>query len=148
MVTCTLGEDEDNFYVVETDGNSVQMLTELNLDTTTYKQSTSVGDIAFSTTNYCTSVGYSPAGNSEYNYVYDRNSKLYPIVEGYVSYLKSNGVSSASGKLLSYEQATNLGRDISKYSCSSVATWVYSTRYWLGSASFSNYYPNKIYKLN
>ena len=41
----------------------------------------------------------------------------------------------ATGSLLTYSQAENLGCSGSSESCSSAPSWVYSTNYWTGSAS-------------
>ena len=131
VVTCNIGETPDKFYVIEEKpltATTIQMLTEKNIHTTEYRQSDAAGTIAFSSTNYWSSETTYPAD------VYNNNSLLYPIVEEYVSYLNTK-LTNATGSLLTYNQAKNLGCDNSTGSCSSAPSWVYSTNYWTGSAS-------------
>ena len=138
VVTCTLSESTDKFYIIEEQSltaTTVQMLTEKSIHTTEYRQSDSAGTIAFSSTNYWSSTTTYPTD------VYNDNSLLYPIVEEYVSYLNTK-LKGATGGLLTYAQAENLGcRGISGGSCApgingggNGPTWVYSTTYWTGSA--------------
>ena len=44
-------------------------------------------------------------------------------------------IEDATGSLLTYSQAENLGCSGSSTTCSSAPSWVYSTSYWTGSAS-------------
>ena len=134
VVICNIGETPDKFYVIEEKpltASTIQMLTEKNIHTTEYRQSDSAGTIAFSSTNYWSSETTYPAD------VYNNNSLLYPIVEEYVSYLNTK-LTNATGSLLTYNQAKNLGCDNSTGSCSSAPSWVYSTNYWTGSAFGAN----------
>ena len=128
VVTCNIGDEPDKFYVIEDaelTATTIQMLTEKNIHTTEYRQSASAGTVGFSTTSYWSADSY-PAD------VYNNNSLLYPIVEEYVSYLNTK-LTNATGSLLTYSQAVNLG--CSSSSCSSAPSWVYSTWYWTGSAN-------------
>ena len=130
VVICNIGETPDKFYVIadaELSATTIQMLTEKNVHKTEYRQSASAGTVAFSSTNYWSSETTYPGD------VYNNNSLLYPIVEEYVSYLNTK-LSGATGSLLTYSQAKNLGCDDSSFSCSSAPAWVYSTNYWTGSA--------------
>ena len=149
----------ENFYVMSNDGNNITMLAKYNLKVgriytsgSTYTEIPTTeegyglqdsemkgwlnsgypykGTLAFSSTNYWSSITSSyPA------FVYNSNSNLYQYVENYESYLKSLGVSSVFASLMSYEQIVSLG--CSGLSCIGAPSWVYSTSYWLGSASSS-----------
>lgn len=72
--------------------------------------------------------------------VYDSNSNLYTYVENYVRYLKSLGKSSVSARLLSYNEAINLGCDYQNRTCENTPSWAYSTSYWIDYVSSSNVY--------
>ena len=128
IITCELSESTDNFYVVENDGTNIHMLTENNIEPTTYRQSSTA-----TTTAFATKVYWSYYDNSnDINYVYSsENDIIYPIVENYVSYLNENNITGATGKLISFEQLVNAGCS-DTYSCLSAPTWVYSTSYWFG----------------
>ena len=142
VVTCNIGETPDKFYVIadaELTASTIQMLTEKNIHTTEYRQSDNAGYTAFSSTNYWSSETTYPVD------VYDeRNDIIKPIVDNYVSYLNGSLIEDATGSLLTYNQATALGCDSSKYTCgpdtdfgaleNPAPTWVYSTPYWTGSA--------------
>ena len=141
VVTCELSESIDKFYVIEEaelTATTIQMLTEKNIHTTTYRQSDSAGTVAFSSGSYWVGEAIYPAD------VYNNNSLLYPIIEEYVSYLNTK-LTGAIGSLLTYSQAKTLGCDNSVGNCSAnninggpatnpAPTWVYSTSYWTGSA--------------
>ena len=135
VVTCNIGETPDKFYVIadaELSASTIQMLTEKNIHTTEYRQSDSAGTVAFSSANYWSSETTYPVD------VYDeRNDIIKPIVDNYVSYLNGSLIEDATGSLLTYNQAKNLGCDDSSHSCSSAPSWVYSTTYWTGSASYT-----------
>ena len=117
-ITCILGEDEDKFYIIEEAAStttSVFALTEYALDLTTYKQSTTAGTITYAEDPYwCDAEGKL---KSEYSTgdVYDRNSNLYPIIEGYVSYLKSNGLNEITGGLITSSQRSELAGNTSSF---------------------------------
>ena len=98
-------------------------------DTTWY------GTVVFSSTNYwSSSVSSYPAD------VYgDNNDIVKPIVDNYVSYLNGSLIEDATGSLLTYSQAENLGCSGFSMDCSSAPSWVYSTAYWTGSAYDSIY---------
>ena len=129
---------------------------------------TTYGTVAFSTKNYwydltnkvyIVDVDYATDGRS-YRYVYgdykdaDGNQQniIYPYVSAYETYLKENGVSSASATLISPEQLKTLGCDDTKWTCgpdlgkgaleTPAPEWVYSTSYWTGSAYDANYVLN------
>ena len=136
VVTCNIGETPDKFYVIadaELTATSIQMLTEKNIHTTEYRQSDSAGEVAFSSTNYWSTETTYPVD------IYDKgehNLKL--IVDEYVNYLNAK-LTGATGSLLTYSQANNLGQIELGNGCEGICKeWVYSTNYWLGSA-----YDNK-----
>ena len=95
------------------------------------------GTIAFGEDNYwhdtTTSSLKSNYGTSYPAYVLDENSLLYEPLKNYESYIKTTlGKTSVNTSLLTYEQAKSLG---CKSSCLNAPNWVYSTKYWLGSAN-------------
>ena len=143
-VTCTIGENTESFYVMnsyltDTPSDKIVMMTKYNIDSTTYRQSETAGTIAFSSTNYWSSETKYPVD------VYDeRNDSIKPIVDNYVSYLNGSLIEDATGSLLTFDQAKNLGCDDSSWSCSNAPTWVYSTSYWTGSADD----PNRVWSVD
>ena len=78
-------------------------------------------------------------GTSYPAYVYDNNSKLYNHVENYESYLKGKGYNSVEARLMTYEEAEDLGCVRSDNTCEAAPSWVYSNSYWLGSADGSDF---------
>ena len=132
-VTCTIGENTESFYVMnsyltDVPSDKIVMMTKYNIDQTTYKQSSAAEENnEFSSTNYWSSETIYPAD------VYDeRNDRVKPIVDEYVSYLNGTLIEDATGSLLTYSQAENLG---CSGTCKSAPSWVYSTNYWTGSAA-------------
>lgn len=85
------------------------------------------GTVAFSSSRYWDET-YTPRGSSIYPWVYDNKSNLYQYVESYKTLLgNTDKVSEVS--LASYEDINALWSNKSNY------TWLYSTSFWLGSAS-------------
>ena len=80
--------------------------------------------LKFSETNYWS--GLSLTYEEPYPYVYNSNSNLYSIVNNYVDKIKTLGISSATGRLMTYEEASALPVDVVKSP--------ENTYYWLGSA--------------
>ena len=141
------------FYVIENDGASISMLAKynLNIGTNLYTEGvvgiqnenvvgfksemTNYGTTSFSSTNYWLNGGYIPHGDSDYNFVYDKNSNLYEYLNQYEKYLETKGIYSANATLISYEQLEKLGCDISNSTCNILEyDWIYYTSYWSGSA--------------
>ena len=138
VVTCNIGEIPDKFYVIadtELTASTIQMLTEKNIHTTSYRQSDNAGTTAFSSINYWSDETTYPVDvYGDYKDAEGNQQNLvYPIVEEYVSYLNGTLIEDATGSLLTYNQAESLG--CSGSSCSSAPTWVYSTNYRTGSAA-------------
>ena len=160
IVTCTFEESIEQFYVIEDEDDDstegMSMLAMYNLyvgnstdadsyEATPLENPTGIqnplakgyldgdaafyGTVAFSTSDYWSS---SVSGYPEY--VYNESSNLYQYVSAYETYLKENGVESASATLISYEQLDYLQCSGDDYSCSDAPEWVYSTTYWTGSA--------------
>ncbi len=134
-IACEIGDTPEYFYVISNDGSSIQMLTEKNIHTTEYRQSDNAGTVVFSTKSYWKRETAYPLD------VYDeRNDVVKPIVDNYVSYLNIE-LTGATGSLLTYSQAENLGCIADNNSCAPRAgagggtapSWLYLTTYWLGS---------------
>lgn len=139
MVTCGTGSLAQSFYIIEESADEVVMLAEHNLNTsaTPYLQD-KTGNInpkEFSLDTYWIDKTYSPAGNSEFLYVYDKDSEPYEYINTYRGKLEEMGVTVMRAKLMSYEQAIKLGCSEDNYDCTSARRWVYETSYWLGSIS-------------
>ena len=67
--------------------------------------------------------------------VFDSNSLLYEPVQNYKTYLKNTlGKTSIDARLITYEELTSLGCNVSEETCKSAPTWVYSSNYWTASA--------------
>ena len=78
-------------------------------------------------------------GTSYPVYVFDSNSNLYSPLNNYETYLKSTlGKSSVTTKLITYEDLINLGCNSDDNTCASAPYWIYSTKYWTGSAYNNN----------
>ena len=147
------------FYVISSTDSTVTMLSKYNLyvggeynsgwtaygdEATGIQDSTMLGYVSgqtirkgttkFSNTNY-----WSSTVSSYPTYVYDSNSTLYSYVENYKTYLSTLGVTPTEARLITKEELEGLGCIVSSGSCSGAPSWVYSTTYWSGSASSSNF---------
>ena len=68
--------------------------------------------------------------------VLDSNSNLYAPLKNYENYIKNTlNKTSVSTKLLTYNEAINLGCNSKNETCVDSVPWVYSTSYWLSTAS-------------
>jgi len=118
VVTCNIEETPDEFYVIaeaELTASTIQMLTKNNIHTTEYRQREAAGTIEFLNANN--------------------------VVDNYVQYLNTK-LPGATGELLTYDQAINLGCIDDNRACgpdanggANAPTWVYSTDYWMGTVS-------------
>ena len=165
IVTCTLSESTEQFYVIENEHEDttegMSMLAMYNLyvgeyfDTgTTYPlenptgiqnplakgyvsdSGTFYGIVAFSNSMYWVDENYellSQYGSSYPAFAYDNNSNLYQYITTYETYLKENGVNSASATVISYQQVNDLKTNKGNPS------WLYSTSYWTGSVANPGY---------
>ena len=67
--------------------------------------------------------------------VFDSNSLLYAPVQNYKTYLKNTlGKTSIDVRLITNEELTSLGCNVSEETCKSAPAWVYSVNYWSASA--------------
>lgn len=96
-----------------------------------------VGTVSFSNTNYWNGkVGTDYLGSfldPNYPSVYDENSIIFGYVNDYKDILLEDGVCIIDARLLTYQEAKNLG--CSGDSCASAPNWLGSRAYWLGSAN-------------
>ena len=103
----------ERFYIIETSSTTITMLAAnpINLDVNNPIQNATAGTINFSSSPYWISnSNLKPEYGSTFPaYVYDSNSKLYQYIEAYESYLKKLGATTATAKLISYEQLVSLG---------------------------------------
>lgn len=111
------------FYVINSDEESVTMLSKYNLSLTdTVKQDRDTTDVTnFSETNYWLDENNEIKSEYANNYVYDENSKIYEYLEGtsgYKNYLKNSVNLNVEGIRLMNSEETNVlitsGFDIGK----------------------------------
>ncbi len=151
----TIGTEE--FYVVKHDGNNLILLSRYNLNVGSYKvpnategiqnseakgwlsSGTIYGNLAFSISpnnNYWDSY----TSDSDYFVdVYNSDNHMYQYVEYYKNYLENNyDATIKKARLLTYEEAMELGCDPVEHTCKESAdpapVWVYETSYWLSTA--------------
>lgn len=130
--TVTIGEDEEEFYVIEDSDehtSTVKLLAAQNVDTTTNKQSASAGKVAFDSTNT----------TNDYNYDNANIPTIKPLVNSYVSSL---GVTVQEGRLMLLEEVEALGGDSANYTtsgCTGDAAFINATNFWLGSPYEDDY---------
>jgi len=129
------------FYVIESDDNTVTMLSELPIDLVGYKQSSTAEELSFSASSYwykTTSIIKPEYGTGYPAYVYNEKSDIYNHVESYEETLKKLGVENLSAKLIEWEQLMDLGCVATglpdHFNCSKSPKWLYNTAYWSGSA--------------
>ena len=72
-------------------------------------------------------------------YVYDSNSKIYPYVNNYKSYLERQGVTIKEARLLKLEEAYELGCS-GAWRCDGAPSFVIETSYWLGNPFNDRYF--------
>ena len=162
----TVGTEQFNF--IRYDGNNIVMLAKWNLNVgnnpktaETFKQDSDVkgyisggtkyGNVAFSATNYWSSITTYPAD------VYDNTYKTAPdftgsgysttgysvayYVEKYKKILEDMGLTISEARLLTYTEATDstigIGCDGGNLSCPTTG-FITNTSFWLGSANGSN----------
>ena len=107
----------------------------------------SYGYVAFSETEYWRDlIGSKYPGNfctnsaqSNCAYVYDENSNIYTYVNYYKNYLENLGVTIKNARLMSFNEASELGCGNGTDNCSNAPSWVYQTSYWLGSVGNRNW---------
>ena len=153
------GKSED-FYVMRDNGDTVEAFAKYNVDTTSNLQGGSSTRFKFANNDEsnkksdCTSMtcyyGYWTDNTSDHNllskygtsypvYVFDSNSNLYSPLNNYETYLKSTlGKSSVTTKLITYEDLIDLGCNSDDNTCESAPNWLFSSKYWTGSAYDEN----------
>ena len=147
------------FYVISSTDSTVTMLSKYNLyvggeynsgwtaygdEATGIQDSNMLGfvsgqTIRKGTTMFSNTKYWSSTVSSYPTYVYDSNSTLYSYVENYKTYLSTLGVTPTEARLITKEELEGLGCIVSSGSCSGAPSWVYSTTYWSGLASSSDY---------
>jgi len=127
------------FYLIDSDLETVTLLSKDRIDTTTYRQSGTTGNSGFTRTLYWTDgTNLKPEYGTKYTtYVYDSNSSIYSCLENYKSYLLSLNFSSIEIKLISYEQLINtLGCKDNDCNNSEHKNWIVKNYdWWTGSAA-------------
>ena len=127
--------DDECFYVLYSDDDTITMLSKINITTDTIPiQNSSASKVVFSSTNYWSSkVSSYPA------YVYNSNSKVYTNVESYKMYLESQGTKIEEARLIKMEELETFGckRSGTSGSCTAAPSWIFETSYWTGAAGSS-----------
>ena len=126
VVTDSTGE---KFYIMSTEGDKYALLAEKNIDTTTMKQSDSANTIAFSSTNYWSSI---------ITYPYNLNNTATSADTDAIAIAKAYGTAKGvEGRLITVEEVVALGGNKEKYSTEACPSWINRSNFWLGSA-YSN----------
>ena len=124
IVTDSTGE---KFYIMSTEGDKYALLAEKNIDTTTMAQSDSANTIAFSSTDYWSSI-------EGITYPYNLNNTETSTDTDAIAIAKAYGtVKGGEGRLMTYEEANELKTTNSTmiYGTNTTAGYL---RFWLGSA--------------
>ena len=121
---------EENFYVIKASSASeekVTLLAEKNIDTTTMAQSDSANKIAFSSTNYWSSI-------EGITYPYNLNNTATSANTDAIAIAKAYGTAKGGeGRLMTYEEANEL-KDTNSEMIYGTNTTAGYLRFWLGSA--------------
>lgn len=129
-------DSNEHFYVIKASGEDeekVTLLAKKNIDTTTLAQSDSAGTVAFSSTNYWSSI-------SGITYPYDLNNTATSAERDAIAKAKAYGTSKGgTGRLMTVGEVVALGGDMDNYDSSACPSWINSSNYWLGSA-YSAYF--------
>ena len=129
IVTYSTGE---KFYIMSTEGEEYALLAEKKIDTTTMKQSDSANSIAFSSTNYWSSI-------EGITYPYNLNGVETSVSTDVINIAKAYGTAKGGeGRLMTYEEANGL-KDTNSAMIYGTNTTAGYLIYWLGSARDSNY---------
>ena len=137
--------ENECFYVIKDNGETVDALAKQKVNTKTYRQDSNAINLAFAEkTNGNYGYWTDSEGNLLSKYgttypvnVFDSNSFLYKPLQNYKTYLKNTlGKTSIDARLITYEELISLG--CSGNSCKSAPSWVYSTSYWTASANRNN----------
>lgn len=125
----------EKFYVIKASSaneEKVILLAEKNIDTTTLKQSDSAGIVAFSNTDYWSSI-------EGITYPYNLNGVETSASTYVMNIAKAYGTAKGGeGRLMTIEEIVALGGSIDKYSSESCPSWINTSNFWLGSAFNGN----------
>ena len=125
----------ESFYVIKacnkTD-ETVTLLAEKNIDITTLKQTDSTGTVAFSSTNYWSSI-------VGITYPYNINEIETNVSTDVINIAKAYGTAKGGiGRLITLEEVVALGGNTDANSTSECPSWINTSNYWLGSAGYSD----------
>ena len=122
----------ESFYVIKASGTNEEKVTLLaakNIATTAMLQSDSAGTVAFSSTNYWSSI-------SGITYPYDLNNTATSADTDAIAKARAYGTAKGgTGRLMTVGEVVALGGDMDNYDSSACPSWINSSNYWLGSAS-------------
>ena len=129
IVTDSIGE---KFYIMSTEGDKYALLAEKNIDTTTMAQSDSANTIAFSSTNYWSSI-------EGITYPYNLNNTATSANTDAIAIAKVYGTAQGGeGRLMTIDEVVALGGDRENSTTENCPSWINSSGFWLGSADSSN----------
>lgn len=124
VVTDSTGE---KFYIMSTEGDKYALLAEKNIDTTTMAQSDSANTIAFSSTDYWSSI-------EGITYPYNLNNTEASTDTDAIAIAKAYGTAKGGeGRLMTYEEANEL-KDTNSEMIYGTNTTAGYLNFWLGSA--------------
>ena len=125
VVTDSTGE---KFYIISTEGDKYALLAEKNIDTTTMAQSDSANTIAFSSTNYWSSI-------EGITYPYNLNNTATSTDTDAIAIAKAYGTAKGGeGRLMTYEEANEL-KDTNSEMIYGTNTTAGYLNFWLGTVS-------------
>ncbi len=129
----------ESFYVIKASSTSEEKVTLLaakNIDTTTMLQSYSAGTVAFSSTNYWSTI-------EGITYPYDLNNTATSADTDAIAKARAYGTAKGgTGRLMTVEEVVALGGDMDNYDSSACPSWINTSNYWLGSADNPNFVWN------
>lgn len=126
----------ESFYVIKASSTSEEKVTLLaakNIDTTTMLQSDSAGTVAFSSTNYWSTI-------EGITYPYDLNNTATSADTDAIAKARAYGTAKGgTGRLMTVEEVVALGGNMDNNNSSACPSWINTSNYWLGSASNSSF---------
>ena len=136
IITC--GSEE--FYVIEDSASTIKVLSRYSIDTSTYKQTRYPGEpTKFADSNYWVEDNQlkSQYGTSYPANIFDSNTHTYSVVMNYQKYLrKEQGLTSASARLITFDELIALGCSKEKATCTTGQSWLVTNFHWhVGTAS-------------
>jgi len=134
----TIGEEK--FRVLKDNGSTLTLLTEKNITTDTYVQSSSAPTVAFSSINYWSSETEYPLNLNEYATENIQVTDAIGIAKAYANKIAEGTGVAVTGRLMTVEEVVELGGDSTAYSAIGCPTWVnqddegVALSYWLACA--------------